>query len=117
MGFFQRLRQWLTGNFASEPATPSPTTEPIISSPRDTESDGFPTGWKIAGLYHQGDRIRPVNHDRVTDGEISAADAIIVAHTDSRGIVKHRTIHGADGKDKVADLIIGQTMIYSPVSE
>lgn len=78
----------------------------------------LPQGWRIVSLHYADDReakiIPPRGH--VTDSAVGDADAIRVSYTNAQtGLVAYRTIHGADSKEKVGDIIRHTTRVVSPV--
>ena len=76
----------------------------------------LPPGWVLAGLYHQGEktqRIHATDDTEVTDGEIAAADALIVWYEDAGGD-GYRWIHGATDWDSLSDQIARTIMVVSP---
>lgn len=105
-----------------EPREPQPQPEPepsrgtgargVPSTPDDSQ---LPPGWVLVGLYHQGEKTQRIyaTDDRdVTDGEIHAADAIIVQYVDAGGD-GYKWIHGATGWDSVASQITRTIMVVS----
>lgn len=76
----------------------------------------LPDGWKIVSLHREGDKPQTVNRGRVSDRDIESADAIRVSYTSRRtGVTTYRTIHGADSKDSIGDIIRTTTRVVSPV--
>lgn len=80
-------------------------------------SQPLPQGWRIAGLYVHGAGTFKVDPGkRVTDSDIERSDAVIVAYTSRRtGTTVHRTIHGAQSKQGVGDIIRFTTRVVSPI--
>jgi hypothetical protein len=126
VSFFSRVRDFFGGIFGGGD-TPSSEPPPPPSPPQDDWSwdtgpsdnpdntgTGFPSGWKIVGLFTEGDGVTAVDHDDVTNRDVANADAIIVKHVGRNGIVSHRTIHGAPNVKKVATIIVNVTMVGSP---
>lgn len=56
-----------------------------------------------------------VNSRTVTDAQIQDADTIVVSYTSKKtGVTQYRQIHGAMGRDQLADIITHVTRIVSP---
>ena len=71
--------------------------------------------WKIESL-HYGKRRPPilVQGWNVDDQEVAEADAIRVSYTFPNGVTMYRTVHGAQSKQRLMDLIDTETRVNSP---
>lgn len=77
----------------------------------------LPRGWKIVSLHYSDPSTPPRVGPRPSDSRISEADSIRVSYTPpgATAPVAHRTIHGANSRDDIADLIARVITVASPV--
>lgn len=77
----------------------------------------LPRGWKIVSLHYSDPNKAPRVGPRPSDSQISEADSIRVSYTPpgTDSPVAHRTIHGANSRDDIADLITRVIKVASPV--
>lgn len=116
MGLFGRawrgFKRWISAPPAAPPEPPTPPDEP--DSPEPPERD-LPPGWHFEGLYYGGrapHERRVVNRDP-TNYDIATADDVIVSYIDALGVV-YKTVHGANSRSDVGDLILKTIVIVSP---
>lgn len=79
-------------------------------------SKPLPDGWRIVSLHREDEppTIIPKG-GRVSDADIESSDAIRVSYTNrSTGVTSYRTIHGADSKAQIGDLIRTVVRVVSP---
>lgn len=126
MGLLARVGRWLARPFRPKPPrAPSPPRGP--RGPRKPPppappggpppGEGLPDGWRVAGLFRQGEGTTDVRGSRVTNGQIAHADAIIVEYDGpeyAEPVFRH--VHGARDLRGLADLIERETAISSPPS-
>jgi hypothetical protein len=76
----------------------------------------LPDGWRLVSLHQSGQEPRIITaRQRVSDADIARADAIRVSYTSRRtGLTSFRTIHGANSKAQIGDLIRTVTRVVSP---
>lgn len=79
-------------------------------------SGPLPEGWRIVSLHREGHKPEVITKGgKVTDDAVANADAIRVSYTSrSTGVTSYRTIHGAESKAQVGDLIRNVTRVVSP---